>query len=219
MIERFQIFLEEGDLYGFAALLRRDLLEQNLKPEIIEATMKQLFALLSPHSFPIICKKIAQIDGHATGIAIGTLLQLRMKTHFEESLEAALLLANKLNPEAAKDEVARRVLGVALLNHPELITPILPSLSKVNAGANRRLVAKAIEYSVTNGLDESYIEDVFCTVMSNAASARDETLLVFAEAGGKIAAKFPLITGKYVNHINRSPQFCETFRDAIAPHI
>ncbi len=208
------ICLEEGDYYGCIALLHKKILVKKTNFPILEYITRAIFDKIPETCQIAFCDKITNLNETGSSVITGTVLQMRLENHLEESLVKSIEYIRKGNDTFHCDHLSERVLGFALLNYPEIILPVLPSLLKENDRWIVRMVGVGGQYAVQKGLKRIYVEELFALLIGNANRTDDDEQCGIGWAA-KTTAKFhPDIVAKFVGHME-SPSVGQWFRTKV----
>ncbi len=198
------ICLEEGDYYGCIALLHKKILAKKTKFPILEYTAREIFSKIPATCQIAFCDKITALNEMGSSVITGTVLQIRLENHLEESLVKSIEYIRHGNEWFHCDHLSERVLGFALLNYPEIILPVLPSLLEENDRWIVRMVGVGGHYAVKKGLKRIYVEELFALLIGNAnrTDAGEKRGIGWA---AKTTAKFhPDIVAKFNGHMQNA---------------
>ena len=209
------IFIEEQDYYGCVALLHKKILVEKTKFPILEHVTREVLPQIPDKCQVAFCDKVTALNEMGSSVVTGTALQMRLEDHFEESIGKSIEYIQKGDTWFHCDHISERVLGFALLNYPEVILPVLPSLLKENSKWIVRMVGVGGHYAVKKGLKRIFVEELFSILLDNASrtDADEKSGIGWA---AKTTAKFhPDIAKKYQDRLDTDPNIGQWFKSKI----
>jgi len=182
-----RIVLAGGD--NMAKRFLEEILSHKVRFPLLEYTAQIIFdSVPYTKQLPFTDKIIA---GHTIGgnVIAGKILQLRLENDFDRCFDKALDYIFEGNEWYCCDIIAERVMGYALLTHPEKTLPKLKKLAKHKTNWAVRTVGVATHYATKKGLQKKFGEEMFL-LLHSLSSASDLHIKTGTGWGAKTIAKF-----------------------------
>ena len=209
------ICIEEKDFYGCIALLHKKILSKKAEFHILEHVTHEILPKIpEPCQIPF-CDKITTLNEIGSAVVTGTALQMRLEQHFEESIEKSIEYIKRGNTSYYCDQISERVLGFVLLNYAEVMLPVLPAFLKENSKWITRMVGIGSHFAIEKGLNEIYVEELFCLLLNNANKTDSDEKSGIGLAAETTAKLHPYIIEKYDNHLNNAPNIEKWFKTSV----
>ena len=215
IIDLLSICIEEGDYYGCVSIFHKKLLTEKVKFPILEYVTREVFSKIPKKCQLAVCDKITQLNEMGSSVVTGTALQMRLESRLEESLAKSIEYIKFGDQWFHCDHISERVLGVAILDYPEVLIPILPAFLKEDDKWIVRMVGVAGHYAVKKGIKKKHAEEIFRLLVNNANRTNSDEKSGIGWAA-KTTAKFhPDIIEKYQNLLETNPEIKQWFKTKV----
>ncbi|WP_299442919.1 DNA alkylation repair protein [uncultured Aquimarina sp.] len=192
------------------------LLTQKVKFPLLEYCGGVFYDRISKNEHIAFCDQIQSLKTEGGNVILGIILQKRLTTHFNESLQKATEYIADADIWYVCDIIGERVFGFSLLTAPDKTIPEIQKLSKHPANWVIRSLGAGIHYSIKKGLEQDYVNIIFNLLLSLANNSDKEIRQGIGWAA-KTTAKFhPNIIENYKTEINDSKKVANWFRTKIS---
>jgi len=158
------------------------------------------------------CDQIETYKTMGGNVVLGMLLQLRLKTSYEQSLEKATEYIAQADIWYICDIIGERVFGYALLAYPEKTLKYLTHLINHPSEWVVRAIGAGGHFAVKRGLERGYAERLFPFLLQKS-SAKGKEIRQGIGWAAKTTAKFhPEVIAMFQDQINNETATANWFR-------
>jgi 3-methyladenine DNA glycosylase AlkD len=200
---------------AFVELLHKQILCKKIRFPQLENAAKELYKTIPANRHLAILDQIISLPEVGTNVIAGIILQLRLKAHFKESIDKALLYITIGDAWFVCDIIGERVLGYALLTEPEKTLLLFKKLTKHENKWAVRSIGVATHYAVKNGLKKEFSERSFQILLLCSTVTDFHTKKGIGWAAKTIAKLHPDIIKKYDSEISNNPNIKQWFKTKI----
>jgi len=197
---------------AFVEALHEKVLKQKIRFPVLEYVGLELYkAIPSKEQLPVL-DQVAGLHTVGGNVLAGIILQQRLGTHFNASIQKAgeyMILGNEWY---VCDIIGERVLGHALLTQPEKTIPVLRKLARNDDKWLVRSVGVASHYAIKKGLPKVFVEEVFSVLLSLSNATEFHTKKGIGWAAKTTAKFYPGIIETHRPYIDASPEVKQWFK-------
>lgn len=203
---------QEGGVTACAAALQDGLLAQKVKFPLLEQGAALLFESLPDTDHIPLCDNIERMKTIGGNVLLGIMLQKRLHTHFEASMEQAATYISLADAWYVCDIIGERVWGYALWKMPERAFPVITQLAAHPSRWVVRSLGAGGHFAVKRGLEKDWVEQLFHLLLQMAHTA-DKEIRQGVGWAAKTTAKFhPDIVEKHQHALADSVNVAPWFR-------
>jgi len=169
--------------------LDNQILNKKVKFPLLEFCGNELYREVKEDEQIALCDKIEELKTEGGNVILGVILQNRLRSYFDQSIEKATEYISKANFWYVCDIIGERVYGYSLLNNPDITILQIEKLSKHSTNWVIRALGAGIHYAVKKGLDKKNVESTFLILLS-MANTKDKEIKQGVGWAAKTTAKF-----------------------------
>lgn len=199
----------------FIACIHKLILQRKVKFPLLEYCAEEIYSFLPENLHIQFCDKIEAFKTEGGNVILGKILQLRLKSHFQQSLEKATEYISKADIWYVCDIIGERVFGFALLHDPERTLPEIKKRSNHPSNWVVRSLGAGGHYAIKKGLDKKYVSEFF-QLLLDMANTSDKEIRQGVGWAAKTTAKFhPEIIQEFQKQIQDKSKVANWFRAKI----
>ncbi len=202
----------------FACLmeLEHQILNKKVKFPLLELCGTEFYKEIQKEEQINFCDKVEGLKTEGGNVILGIILQNRLTTHFDESIEKATEYISYANAWYVCDIIGERVYGYSLLTEPKKTIPEVKRLSKHPINYVVRALGAGVHYAIKKGMDKNNVASVFPILLS-MANSKDKEIRQGIGWAAKTTAKFhPDIIEHFDEEIHHPDNVANWFRRKIS---
>ncbi|MBC9933045.1 DNA alkylation repair protein [Chitinophaga qingshengii] len=189
--------LQQNGQAAFITLLHDTLLMKKVKFPLLEYAAKEIAAAIPTSEQIAITDRIIGLGEIGSQVLAGMILQLRLTQDFEGAIGKAGEYIQFGDQWYVCDIIGERVVGYALLTHPEQTIPLLQRLALHENKWMVRTVGVAAHYAVKKGLKPVFAEPVFRLLLSLSTTTDFHTRKGIGWGAKTLARFHPQLVARY----------------------
>ncbi|MDH7447121.1 DNA alkylation repair protein [Aquimarina sp. 2201CG14-23] len=192
------------------------ILTQKVRFPLLEYCAEVFYERILEEEHINFCDQIQSLHTEGGNVILGIILQKRLTTHFNESLQKATEYIADADIWYVCDIIGERVFGFSLLTEPDKTIPEIQTLAKHPINWVIRSLGAGIHYSIKKGLASNYVDILFNLLLS-LANNKDKEIRQGIGWAAKTTAKFhPNIIEHHKNKIYDHEKVANWFRKKIS---
>ena len=200
-LETCALVFKKSGLDALVEEVHRRLLLNKVKFPLLEFAATELSELIPDQEQLDFCDKIERFRTIGGNVILGIMLQLRLKTHLEQSFEKAAQYISNSEEWYVSDIIGERVFGYALLNWPDPVLPYLRKYANHENNMVQRSTGAGMHYAIKKGLAKAFTIPVFELLISKASITDYEAKRGIGWAAKTMARFHPDVVGQYRQEI------------------
>ena len=208
--------VESKDMQLLSDSIYQKILIHKIKFPLLEYTASLLYDRIDEQKQILFCNCIETYRNIGGNVLLGILLQKRLPSHYEESIQKATEYISNTNSWHICDIVGERVFGHALLTQTERTLSVFKHLSLHNSHWVVRSIGAGAHFAIKRGLEKKAVQSLFQLLLS-MGTAKNKEIKQGVGWAAKTTAKFhPDIIESFKEEINNKEKTGQWFRSKVA---